>query len=93
MSRSPGWRMATASASSAPPMVRRWRSRACARCSIRAASASPATAIPAASYAVLDLDAAELRWHRVAYDIAAVQAAMRAVDLPVRLVERLAFGQ
>ena len=53
----------------------------------------PRDGIPAASYAVLDLAAAELRWHRVAYDIAAVQAAMRAVDLPVRLVERLAFGQ
>ena len=53
----------------------------------------PRDGIPMASYAVLDLAAAEIRWHRVAYDIAAVQAAMRAVDLPERLVDRLAFGQ
>ena len=42
----------------------------------------PRDGIPAASYAILDLAAAEMHWHRVAYDIAAVQAAMRAVDLP-----------
>ena len=53
---------------------------------------------PRASYLILDLpepDAAGgpvATWHRVAYDIEAVQAAMRAVGLPRRLVERLAFG-
>ena len=48
---------------------------------------------PAASYAILDPDADTVSWHRVAYDIAAVQAAMRAVGLPIRLIERLADGR
>lgn len=47
---------------------------------------------PRASCAVIDTDRAEVTWHRVAYDIAAVQAAMRAVDLPPRLVARLDHG-
>jgi predicted phosphodiesterase len=47
---------------------------------------------PRASALVLDLQAAELTWHRVAYDIAATQAAMRRFDLPPRLVERLDVG-
>ena len=47
---------------------------------------------PAASYLVLDPDAATITWHRVAYDIGAVQAAMRAVGLPARLADRLSFG-
>ena len=34
-----------------------------------------------------------MTWHRVAYDIAAVQAAMHAVGLPPRLIERLAVGR
>jgi len=47
---------------------------------------------PTAAYLVLDTTAEQAAWHRVAYDIAAVQTAMRARSLPVRLVERLSFG-
>ncbi|MEO5885029.1 MAG: metallophosphoesterase family protein [Candidatus Limnocylindrales bacterium] len=47
---------------------------------------------PAASYLVLDTDLDLATWHRVAYDIGAVQAAMRAVRLPSRLIDRLSFG-
>jgi hypothetical protein len=31
-------------------------------------------------------------WHRVDYDIAAVQGRMRSAGLPSRLVERLTYG-
>lgn len=48
---------------------------------------------PEAGCLVLDTDAAVATWHRVAYDIPAVQAAMRAGRLPERLVARLTFGQ
>ena len=47
---------------------------------------------PRSSYMVLDTDAETTTWHRVAYDIDAVQSAMRARRLPARLVERLAVG-
>ena len=47
---------------------------------------------PRASYLVLDADARVASWHRVAYDIEAVVAAMRSVELPVRLAERLRHG-
>jgi diadenosine tetraphosphatase ApaH/serine/threonine PP2A family protein phosphatase len=47
---------------------------------------------PDASYMVIDSDADLATWHRVSYDIDAVQAAMRAVRLPSRLVERLSYG-
>jgi predicted phosphodiesterase len=47
---------------------------------------------PEASYAILDTDRHEATWHRVAYDIAATQAAMQAVGLPERLVTRLDHG-
>jgi predicted phosphodiesterase len=47
---------------------------------------------PDAAYAILDTDAGHVTWHRVPYDIAAVQAAMAAVGLPARLIERLAHG-
>ena len=46
-----------------------------------------------AAAAILDTEAGTMTWQRVAYDIAAVQARMRAVDLPPRLVERLEHGQ
>jgi diadenosine tetraphosphatase ApaH/serine/threonine PP2A family protein phosphatase len=45
-----------------------------------------------ASWLELDLDAGLATWHRVAYDIAAVQRAMRGAGLPSRLVDRLAHG-
>lgn len=52
---------------------------------------------PRAAYLVLDLpdggtDRPTATWRRVAYDIVAVQDAMRAVGLPRRLVDRLAIG-
>ena len=47
---------------------------------------------PDASYLVLDPDTVTVTWHRVSYDIAAVQAAIRAAGLPGRLADRLAYG-
>jgi len=47
---------------------------------------------PDSSYLILDPEAATVTWHRVAYDIPAVQAAIRAAGLPARLADRLAFG-
>ena len=47
---------------------------------------------PRSSYLVLDTDARVASWHRVAYDIEAVVAAMRGVELPIRLAERLRHG-
>ena len=46
-----------------------------------------------AGYAIYDTNAASFTWHRVAYDIPSVQEKMRAVDLPVQLIERLAHGR
>jgi diadenosine tetraphosphatase ApaH/serine/threonine PP2A family protein phosphatase len=53
----------------------------------------PRDGLPTASYAILDPDADTMTWHRVPYDVAAVQAAMRALDLPPRLIDRLAHGR
>jgi predicted phosphodiesterase len=47
---------------------------------------------PRSSYMVLDPDAQTVTWHRVEYDIPAVQDAIRAAGLPRRLADRLAFG-
>lgn len=47
---------------------------------------------PDSSYLILDPEAATVTWHRVAYDIPAVQAAIRAAGLPGRLADRLADG-
>ena len=52
----------------------------------------PRDGIPAAAWLVLDTSAGTATWHRTAYDVAGVQAAMRAADLPPRLVERLSHG-
>ena len=52
----------------------------------------PRDGIPTASYLVLDTDARLCTWHRTAYDIPAVQAAMADAGLPSRLVERLSYG-
>jgi diadenosine tetraphosphatase ApaH/serine/threonine PP2A family protein phosphatase len=52
----------------------------------------PRDGIPAASWLLLDTEAGTAVWHRTAYDVAAVQAAMEALALPSRLVERLAYG-
>ncbi|MFM2105720.1 MAG: hypothetical protein RL338_752 [Chloroflexota bacterium] len=47
---------------------------------------------PRASYAILDPVAATVEWRRVAYDIRATQAAIRARGLPERLAARLEHG-
>jgi diadenosine tetraphosphatase ApaH/serine/threonine PP2A family protein phosphatase len=47
---------------------------------------------PRAGWLELDTDAGEARWHRVTYDIAAVQAEMRAAGLPIRLIDRIRVG-
>jgi predicted phosphodiesterase len=47
---------------------------------------------PRSSYMILDPDAETVTWHRVEYDIVAVQDAIRAARLPRRLADRLAFG-
>ena len=52
----------------------------------------PRDGIPDAGYMVIDSDADRVSWHRVPYDIEAVQARMRKVGLPSRLVERLTYG-
>jgi predicted phosphodiesterase len=50
-----------------------------------------------AAYAVLDVNGdgggAGIEFRRVAYDIDRTQRLMREADLPIRLVERLAFGR
>lgn len=52
----------------------------------------PRDGIPASSWLLLDTDAGSATWRRTAYDVATVQAAMAAVDLPDRLIARLAHG-
>ena len=47
---------------------------------------------PRASYAILDPEAGTIEWHRVAYDIGAVQAQMREAGLPASLSARLSVG-
>jgi predicted phosphodiesterase len=47
---------------------------------------------PRSSYLVLDTAADTVTWHRIAYDIEAVQAAMQAASLPAWLVTRLGVG-
>jgi diadenosine tetraphosphatase ApaH/serine/threonine PP2A family protein phosphatase len=47
---------------------------------------------PTASWLVIDDQAEVCTWHRVAYDIASVQATMLDVGLPHRMAERLRFG-
>jgi len=52
----------------------------------------PRDGIPESSCMVIDSDRDLVTWHRVPYDIEAVQAAMRDAGLPTRLVERLSHG-
>lgn len=47
---------------------------------------------PRAAYAIFDDDLLTWEYHRVAYDIPAVQARMQAAGLPQRHIERLAGG-
>jgi diadenosine tetraphosphatase ApaH/serine/threonine PP2A family protein phosphatase len=53
----------------------------------------PRDSIPWASYAVLDTRERSVTWHRVPYDIAATQRAIRIAGLPAQLGARLAYGQ
>jgi diadenosine tetraphosphatase ApaH/serine/threonine PP2A family protein phosphatase len=48
---------------------------------------------PRAAYAIYDSTRLEVIGHRVTYDIAATQSAMRAANLPERLIVRLATGR
>ena len=47
---------------------------------------------PDASYLILDHDAGEITWRRVAYDVESVQRAIREAGLPPSLASRLAVG-
>ncbi len=47
---------------------------------------------PRASFLILDTDTDTVSWHRVGYDIEAVQTAMRNAGLPAHLSSRLAAG-
>jgi diadenosine tetraphosphatase ApaH/serine/threonine PP2A family protein phosphatase len=47
---------------------------------------------PDASFAILDVEAGVVEWRRVSYDVAGVQAAMRAAGLPASLASRLRAG-
>ena len=48
---------------------------------------------PRSSYVVYNTKTKELEYRRVAYDIEAAQAKIRAAGLPERLAERLAYGR
>jgi diadenosine tetraphosphatase ApaH/serine/threonine PP2A family protein phosphatase len=52
----------------------------------------PRDANPDAAYALLDVETNTWEHRRVAYNIPAVQARMRAVDMPERLIVRLEHG-
>jgi predicted phosphodiesterase len=45
------------------------------------------------SYAMLDTKAMTWQWHRVHYNVEAVQMHMRKLEFPQRLIERLAVGR
>ncbi len=48
---------------------------------------------PRAAYVLLDTERMTVVGHRVSYNVAATQAAMRAANLPDRLISRLASGR
>jgi len=52
----------------------------------------PRDGIPTASWMIVDTGTWTATWRRVAYDVAQVQARMRAAGLPSRLAERLSRG-
>ena len=52
----------------------------------------PRDGLPTASFLILDPEAGQATWHRAAYDIGAVQAAMRTAGLPGALWRRLEIG-
>ena len=47
---------------------------------------------PAAAYAVYDSQSNQVEFRRANYDVARVQADMKALDFPPRLIKRLAYG-
>jgi diadenosine tetraphosphatase ApaH/serine/threonine PP2A family protein phosphatase len=47
---------------------------------------------PEAAYGVIDTEEALMEFRRVAYDVASIQARMKELDFPERLVKRLAYG-
>ncbi|HEU0167503.1 MAG TPA: metallophosphoesterase family protein [Chloroflexota bacterium] len=47
---------------------------------------------PAAAYAILDTDEALIDFRRVSYDVPSIQARMRQLAFPERLIKRLAYG-
>ena len=47
---------------------------------------------PDAAYLILDPEAGTVSWHRVRYDVGAVQDSMRAAGLPASLSSRLSVG-
>jgi diadenosine tetraphosphatase ApaH/serine/threonine PP2A family protein phosphatase len=56
-------------------------------------SGQPRDGDPRAAWMILDTDRWTATWHRVEYDIASAQAAIRGVRLPESLAERLQYGQ
>ena len=67
------------------PPHRRWLT-------IVGSAGQPRDGRSAAAYALLDLDAARLTFHRVPYDLRAAAAKIRAAGLPERLARRLETG-
>lgn len=59
---------------------------------IPGSAGQPRDGNPAACYALFDVDAATLTYHRVPYDVEAAGAKIRAAGLPQRLAERLGDG-
>jgi predicted phosphodiesterase len=47
---------------------------------------------PRAAYAILDTSNGSIRFHRVAYDVAATQRQMKENSLPIALIRRLEYG-
>ena len=47
---------------------------------------------PRSSFLVMDTTADTVSWHRIGYDVAAVQVAMRSAGLPASLAARLSLG-
>src|SRR5690606_14962821 len=64
-----------------------------ARCIVNPGSVGqPRDHDPRAAYAIFDDQANTWDYHRVAYDVAAVQQRMEAAQLPERHILRLAYG-
>ena len=52
----------------------------------------PRDRTPESCFVTVDADHKELRFHRVPYDVAAAQAAIRAAGLPEELALRIEYG-